>query len=566
MNLRDIKIVLRAVECLYHGLDISNYTYDDLKSTYFNDKGAKVSKAVASVPDFVIKFDESAMTVLDFYTDTFKRQKAEYILPTLDLDEEGNLINPDITPNVVVNKDTLVSLIRVLFKAGVSKFTDLDEALVDEDLEARLKALREIFDRKDIQLHKDWENLSIDKLRSNFNVLVGLAYEGQDEVKKKLIETYNRPLEHFNIKNFEDYKVIDNRLFIPINEADIHELGKDFDRAKLEGMKYIVVSKNLYDYFFCSYGSEFQSCYSLNSSHSGWYGMIPFGTFDSHFIIYGTKEVPQKTSMCGKWWTPYMFFRSWGWLNENNELLVDKQYSNRLNRHDLDNIYKILGFKYKDCVDENLKEAKEMSQFFRKYSLKFYPDSIKMGCEPWKFSRDNGYKSFIGNTSYSDDRNLIDRIHNLSEVSSTYDPLKDSLIINNRLFNPKKCPITNLMIDESESQHYYAKLFKENVGKFLVITYVDGNVAETAQSESSYGGEGSIKTSRFNRRDFDTEFNGSCLWLGKENTYININTPLPKLKEFIKGHMNDSYFDTVLLRILEDSGTTFIKYRKKEQH
>ena len=49
MNLRDIKIVLRAVECLYHGLDISNYTYEDLKSTYFNDKGAKVSKAVANL-------------------------------------------------------------------------------------------------------------------------------------------------------------------------------------------------------------------------------------------------------------------------------------------------------------------------------------------------------------------------------------------------------------------------------------------------------------------------------------------------------------------------------------
>ena len=83
-------------------------------------------------------------------------------------------------------------------------------------------------------------------------------------------------------------------------------------------------------------------------------------------------------------------------------------------------------------------------------------------------------------------------------------------------------------------------------------------------SEDSHNSGGSIITSRAGRSDNSTEISGTTLYLDMENKYKNIRMPLAKFKDFIKGHINDSAYDTILLRILEDTGTTFIKYRKKE--
>ena len=111
-----------------------------------------------------------------------------------------------------------------------------------------------------------------------------------------------------------------------------------------------------------------------------------------------------------------------------------------------------------------------------------------------------------------------------------------------------------------------AKLFTKNVGKFLIISYVDGNIAETDMSETSYEKSDVFRTSRKGRRDYSTEFDGDKITFGNEGEFSKVDVSLTKIKDFIKGHIHSSMYDTVLLRILDDNGATFIKYRKKEQH
>lgn len=553
MQTQDIKLVARAIEVMSHGVDISNYTYEDFRKTYFNKDGKIVSRAGDNVPDFLLTFDDVAVTYLDGYCCNLLRQGSSYIFKR---DIEGT------TPNITVTEDMLVSTIQALFKAGLSTFEGVAREVVDEEFMKRIKDLRENFNRKDNKPHESWlKNMSIEALQKNFETITAIAYKEQPEIRQKMFDTYTKPLKSFNIAGYEDYPIYDNRLFIPINEADIYDILKQYPEMKrdLEGMKYIVVSKNLYDYFYCSWGSAFQSCYSIgNSSHNGWFGMIPFGTFDSHFIIYGTKEEPQKVTMMGKWWAPYMYFRSWGWLSEDNKLLVDKQYSSSFRQNSFGSLYDKLGFKY-ESADIELKNGSAYKTFFNKYELRFYPDSLVRSGRKFYFRRDGGDKEFIGSNCYNGDT-VVSTLGKLSSVSDAFTCVKDIEISNGILFNPKICPVTGLHIPEEEDKSFYAKFFKEPIKSLLVMSYCDGYVKTDA---STLGNDSNVSFWR-GHTQMRSYIDGNTFYYSTTPYYFSERLfNLVKTKEFIKAHIEDAPVNCILLKVIDNNGVQFIKYRKK---
>ena len=556
MQTQDIKLVARAIEVMSHGVDISNYTYEDFRKTYFNKDGKIVQRAGDNVPDFLLTFDDTAVTYLDGYCCNLLRQGSSYIFKR---DIEG------LTPNITVTEDMLVSTIQALFKSGLSTFEGVAREVVDEEFMKRIKDLRENFNRKDNKPSESWlKNMSIEALQKNFETITAIAYKDQPEIRQKMLDTYTKPLKSFNIAGYEDYPIYDNRLFIPINEADIYDILKQYPEMKrdIEGMKYIVVSKNLYDYYYCSWGSTFQSCYSIgNSSHNGWFGMIPFGTFDSHFIIYGTKEEPQKVTMMGKWWAPYMYFRSWGWLSENNELLVDKQYSSDFRQNSFSSLYDKLGFKWDNtCGSYELKEGSELKKFFNKYELRFYPDSLNRERSKFIFYRDRGDKEFIGSNCYSGNETVVSTLGKLTSVSDTFTCVKDIEICNGVLFNPKMCPVTGLHIPENEDKSFYAKFFKEPIKSLIVLSYCDGYVKTDASTI-----EGSVSVPYWKgHNDTKCYMDGNTFYFSTKPFYFSDRViKLDKFKEFIKGHIEDAPVNCILLKVIDNNGVQFIKYRKK---
>ena len=556
MQTQDIKLVARAIEVMSHGVDISNYTYEDFRKTYFNKDGKIVQRAGDNVPDFLLTFDDTAVTYLDGYCCNLLRQGSSYIFKR---DIEG------LTPNITVTEDMLVSTIQALFKSGLSTFEGVAREVVDEEFMKRIKDLRENFNRKDNKPSESWlKNMSIEALQKNFETITAIAYKDQPEIRQKMLDTYTKPLKSFNIAGYEDYPIYDNRLFIPINEADIYDILKQYPEMKrdIEGMKYIVVSKNLYDYYYCSWGSAFQSCYSIgNSSHNGWYGMIPFGTFDSHFIIYGTKEEPQKVTMMGKWWAPYMYFRSWGWLSEDNELLVDKQYSNNLRQDCLSSLYDKLGFKWDNtCGAYELKDGAKLKKFFDKYSLRFYPDSLSRDSREFTFYRDRGDKEFIGSNCYSGNDTVVSTLGKLTSVSDTFTCVKDIEICNGVLFNPKMCPVTGLHIPENEDKSFYAKFFKEPIKSLIVMSYCDGYVKTDASTI-----EGNVCVSYWKGyNDSKCYIDGNTFYFSTKPYYFSDRViKLDKFKDFIKAHIEEAPVNCVLLKVIDNNGVQFIKYRKK---
>lgn len=557
MEYKDIMLVGRAIEIMSHGVDISNYTYEDFKNTYFNKDGKVVSKAVSSVPDFCIKFDDDSLNLIGVFSSNLLRKGSVY---RLDRElEEG------VTPNITVNEDMLISTIQALYKSGASTFDDLPKELVDEEFMNRIKDLRENFNRKDNKPSDSWlNNMSIDALKRNFEIITAIAYKNQPEIRQKMYDTYVKPIKSFGIKGYEDYPIYDNRLFIPVNEADIYDICKKYEVCKeyLKGMKYIVVSKNLYDYFYCSWGSTFQSCYSIgNSSHNGWFGMIPFGTFDSHFIIYGTKEEPQKVTMMGKWYAPYMYFRSWGWLSEDNELLVDKQYQSTISLDSIGSLYDKLGFKWEREGEEyELKEGREFKKFFDKYKLRFYPDSLVKERYKFTYRKDRGDKEFIGGNCYESEYSVVTILSRLSSVSDSFTCTKDIEIVNGVLFNPKICPITGLYIPAEEDRSFYAKFFKEPIKSLLVLSYCDGFIKTDA---STIKGDGDSEGWKWRTNAYFNLDSGIMRVTSNPDAFNSTTFNLVKVKEHIKAHIDDAPVNCVLLKVIDNNGVQFIKYRKK---
>lgn len=554
LNVEDFKLTLKAIELISKGVDVTDKDYEYLKG-YVTTKGNYVTRLTPNVTDFRCVIDDSVKELAGMPYNKVYRTGNEYKLEYRD--------DVEYVPDIDISYDIFVETIRVLHKAGISKFVGVDDDVLDPTIAERLRAIDESFNRKVIPDCAFVKEMTIDATRKWFTTATAAVYMDEKDVARKMYEAYNIPLTKFNLKGFEDYPIVDNRLYIPLSEADryrIKKFTKDSGRVYdvPEDIKYIVISKNLYDYYFCSYGSAFQSCYSLTSDHKGCYGMLPLGIFDGHYMIYATKDEPQKTSVDGtgtKWKTPYMLWRCWGWAAESdNTLLIDKLYtSSDTISAAMIRFLETLGAStsYRGLV----KDSEEFSSFFNEYDLRFYSDSIELDGDEWIFDRGDGDREFVGSCfgRYSSMKRQLEIIN---KVSDSFDINKPYEILSGLLANFKTCPITQLKIDETTDKSPLAKLFTSPVSSTLVLTYCDGFVK--CDEHSIPACSGSLKVDGNN---YGFEITPTCIYLSKR--FAESGKDIKVFKELMKQHIHGSIYDVAVVRFIEGDKVTYVKYKKK---
>lgn len=549
MYTNDILLTVKAIELLACPKVTEDVlTHDGIKNTFINAKGEPISRCSDGVQDFAIMLDEDLREFLNLYSNYLIRYGRKYKNPKV---YEG-------TVNMNLSKDVFIKTVQQLYKLGVTRYEGVDVDILDPELQQRLKAIDDSH-QYFVEMPEAWKDLSIDSMKQNFDVLTAINYANTPALMRTLVSTYTT--RHTSFLGLEGATVYDNRVFIKLSEADRYRFKKHYNNDTMfDEIKYIVVSKNLYDYYFCSYGSSHQSCFALNSSHHGYHGMIPFGTAQGHYIIYGTKEAPQKTSLIqgSKWTTPYMFFRMWGWLGTDHKIHVDKMYSGYSTSLDsaIRDILERIGFSYDSCDTFN---SKYFSDIFSEFTCKVYMDSIRMN-DNYRFFRGSGSCCFRGSTnpyyvSELDCGCCTSALSLISSVSSDFNPLQKFKIIDEHLCNVSICPITGLDIEYGEKQSKFAKYFTAALNKpLLVATYIDGlfklDHGTIDNSTTSY-----IKMCRYDASDI----NNDTLYLGK--IYSNKQIAIKQFKERVKGIVKKENKFVLLVRFVEDDKVTYVKYR-----
>lgn len=578
MNNTDIMYTLRAVEFMSHGIDVSSFDNIDMFKGFVNSKTHKyISKLSENVTDFLIKLDDDCKNILGITSDTVLRHDRNYKLIFPDTPAAEEIAGKE--PSIILTKDILVETIRVLYNKKFLTYEGVDKFLLDPDLEERLKKIDAEFKPNAKPTGTILESLSKEKTSHNFGVITAAAYHMCPEIKCKMLDYFKDDHKDFNIDTLKDFEVIDDRIYIGISEADRYRISERMNtqygvtNPDIDDFKYIVVSKNLYDYYFCSYGSEFQSCYSTTSTYKGWFGMFPYGTTDGHFIIYGTKDKAIKvgmTSESNKWEAPYMYFRCWGWASTDNKILLDKPYTNRQN---LFSVVKDLilskYFEIERSTLTNIRSSKECGEIWKTYSLRFYPDSVRVN-DQFKFNYASGTRDNVGSVKpyygrcKDRDNSLKNELDMIISVSDSFDPYKEYHVTDDGvLVNPKVCPKTHLLIDESETESKYAKYLScplESCQKFAVVTYIDGYFKLDTCTNPRPEWTGTFKIQSCTIGASTGSFkDGLCLcpsFSSREKLAIK------PFKEYLKGNINNSDIDLLLLRYVDGDKVTYIKYKK----
>jgi len=559
MNTHDMLLTFKTLELLTKGVDMNNLnTESDIKNSYFNKDNKLISRLSEGVEDFYFILDEELRQYLALDHNVFKRCGKYFYSIIEDLVPENAKILKDVT------KEIFMSAVQQVYLKGICEYQTLSLSEKDPDFITRNLKLDEGYDAS-IAPNSMIQDLSRDKTDFYLKILLAVCYWDTPDLLVKLYE-FDKSEKDWSIlkQRYPNAQIVEDRMYIPVkpsSRAMCCEGRKDF-----EGCDYIVISKNLYDYFFCSYGSAHQSCYSLSSSHRGFYGMFPMILSDNHYIVYGTKSHAQKVTVGGtdsKYPAPYMFFRTWGWMSADNKLLIDKVYSTLYNLN-VDNFLELNDIPITNNSIVNLKDGNKYAEIFNKWNCRFYPDSLRQ--DKTDFCRGNGIRSFIGSKHWKcisgDYSSIIDTL-NRNIVDPNLDIYKDIDCIENKIINPKRCAITNLVISDSEDVHWLANVVKKPCSNLLALDWVDGNFKLLASSKSGI-------YERLEHFAISTETeNTACSCkdgsvLGFTSMFSKDVIPLQTLKAYIQNYRNELDYDTVVLRVVDKNQINFIKYANKK--
>lgn len=535
LDINYIKQFMKAVELLRIGKDISQL--DSLDNILLPSEG------------FTFKVSDSIKEQLESLN-YFKRDGGEFMM-----------MNGADSCDLELTDEQAETIIEILEdKFGLSN-GNLSVKTVNKLLSQQ--AERDLGQVIDCPMMK---SLATDKVKPFFNVLTALAYYNYPDLIEKMITAFDKKYDSFDIAGLEKCKIVDNRIYIPIEDYDKKLMREDVDNDILEDVKYFVISKNLYDYYYCSWGSNIQSCFSLNSSYGGWYGMIPMGMTDTHFICYVTNGKSVDASMMNgkKFPCPQMYWRAWGWIEKDtNKLLIDRSFCKDCREHTQflrafeDKFLKSID---SFVIDRELHKTLKPTQYkkiFKEYDLHFYPDSIT-SMTTWQFRRRNGICTFRGDHTYAwkDKGNLYSVLQCFSGFVDNFDPLKpwgkDS---KNVLINYKLCPKTGLVIDISENEHPLSKYFNTPVDSSLVLSYMDGRVNVSAAS-CPYESSGLMIVPDSN--DIGS-FKARCFRQVSTYDIVNVET----LKQILKENIEASPYKVILLRVVENDTVKILKFKKK---
>lgn len=559
MQNEEIIRAFRAIELLFKDIDVSKMKREDL---------SKIDKSESDT--FIMAIDDKLKEFLEVFNSYVLRDKKVYSL----INEEY-LKKIEGKVSLTVSFDNYIDTLRLLKAAGIDAYPDIDECLLNPDFKKHMDEIDASFDYSQ---SVDCPLKSLNPLEE-LKALLALS-QYPNGLGKEIYEYANK--EHkFVLEAFKDFKVTNNRIFIPLSEADRCRLKhflverKQTDKLSMYSeMKAIVISKNPIDYFYCSYGNAFQSCFALSSNYKCWYGFVPFVTADESFIVYGTTGDVMKTSVISgtKFHSPNMLWRAWGYADENKNLLLDKKYRNSNYNLLIEFCCKFLKDKFNAICDGPHSSDERRSLFnggkglyriFRE-ELKFYSDSLIADNRRNKVDFKYGCGINI-DAEYTPEwmRDYSDFLTYAKSCSSigTINLDNPSVIVNGVLFTPKRCPITGLNIPEEKSKHEYSKYFSSPVSSLAVITYINGGILLDSLASSSR----EITTSHFGIRGASTDrnaFSEGCLYLYKG---INSSVSMPSLKslkEHLKGYIKETSLDAILLRVVEDDKVTIQVFKR----
>lgn len=553
MILEDTLKVLRAYTLLLKGIDYTKISYDSFKSY--------------SVDNVQFVIDDFTKTKLGLFNNNIVATGRAFNYSNSD--EE---FNPIGTMTEDIFKDILYSLKMCKF----SELVDVPISLYDKDYIEKLKAIDASWDYSkalDCPIKNELTTEATDK---EFKILVALS-QYPTEIAKGLYEAYKTPQE-FKLERFKDFEVTDNRIIIPLSEADKEKYKEFCNGGDILDAKAIVISKNPLDYFYCSYGNAFQSCFALNSEYAYWYGYVPFAMAPESFIVYVTNGKVNKLSFIkgSKFHIPQMHWRAWGYACEDGNLVLDKKYRKptTATKNCIEFFCNFMADKFNVHCDYRtgapertlFNKGKGIGKIWSKFKLSFFSDSImkNRNIVSFQYNRGVSHVSTEGKPRWKKTyRSLKDFADTVLSVDDNLD-ISLPIIVDSAgmLKNFKLCPVSGLPISSTESIHKLSKYFTRPSTNTLALTYIDGAVLLDF-CKSEYDSASGEKIKLFPRRDFCD----NILYVSSICAGCNVNLPklsLSSFKEMLKGDINNLPFDAVLLRIIEDDKVTYQVFKRKE--
>lgn len=578
IEVEDLVAIIKITELLQYGVDISSI---ESWKVYYNPESKKIQTRISEkIPNlFAVKFDDECLKFFDWPI------MGEYVYRTgtkIRTINNANVEDSIKEKAIPMNLATLKQIMTAMKERNIAQFAGFKRQDYDEDYAKNYEKIIASWDSTDVSEASMVESLSITNTRRYFNLLMTLA-QYPEATANRILKRYDTPSTSFGIKGLEAHKIIDNRLYIRLSPDVLDEIRAKFtDHSIVDSMKYLVISRNPYDMFFCSYGSYAQSCFSLNSSNHGWYGMLPYCTTDAQFIVYCTTGVPNQINLIKgeKTVCPKMIWRAWAWLGEDGKLLLDKIYygsdlSPVLPTDDLTvrarfvSIFteKYLGYKAeKEMLSSRQRLLKDTAGLLLAMSenLKTYRDSTSRDSEHGLVYRgwNNGERCFTGTCHYKvRERGMFYWLDQITKLDKDFTYSADFVIVGGHIMSKRRCPTTGLFIAGADTHHPLAKYFTQPSNHTLVMTYCDGRYwCDTAYPMLTTSGSIQIDiedTSNGNYCNID----GSNMYLyyrpSRWDRLVNIKT----FKEQVTGLAKRSIFNNVLVRYIEDDKVTFVKYK-----
>lgn len=523
--------------------------------------------------EFVIKFSDDIKDWLGLtYNNVYSKGDLMYYnISDTALTEKQLAVNMTVT-DVELFKETLKKTAEKLHMTN-----KLPLEITNRELYEQQEVLRNTkIDRKNIAVDCPLKDLSKDKTNIELKTLL-VAAEYNDEECKTIFCKAQEDRE-FILKDFKDYPVFNNRMFIPITDIDRKLMTIDtYDKFRDDSMakerfdeivnkcKYIVISKNPVDYFYASYGNAFQSCFALNSQYNALYGTIPLCRADGHFMVYATTgNVVDVSVISGKkFHCPQMFWRSWGYADENCDLILDKFYRQKATSIDtfIGQCIKLLQKEHTVYADKYNAVRRKLylngADLYHNYNNRFtYFDGLRDVDGTFVFtyangSRDTGCKTHSWGTN-------VDLLSVLKGITALNDIDFDKPygIVDGILCNYNVCPKTGFMLTNNKTESVYAKYLSKSAGDTILLNYIDGRVS-CSKVTSKYS-NGTILFDENYRAKYESCQN--CFYFNYGGTFT---MPLTTLKNHLKEVINHSEYDCVILRIIEDTNVNVQVFRRK---
>ena len=556
-----------AAEALADGVDISKLSKQDFVSIF---KGKKGEYRILIDKDIQALFDLKSNLVL-------RKDNAIY------LEDESK--KDSFTPNLTLDFDKAKEIMTVLYLSNLEMFSEIPEEKYMDNYKELVKNL----DKDFIEDAPMITELSRDKTDEWLKIFLAL-FNYEKGYSKKLYDDSKLDKE-FHLTKAKDFDIIDNRLYFWIKPSLKKKILKTLSSdgvtvpSAFNDVKAFVISKNVYDYFWASYGNSFQSCFSLSSEYGYLYGYVPFAMAPESFICYATTGGVNKIPIIsGKQFKcPNMLFRCWGYADEDGNLLVDKRYfsrsfeSEKFVQYMLTVITPYLSIK-DDCLNNQQRtlydDGKNIAKIFSDLDGYFYSDSLRISSDKKRVSFDWGHGTGgTGHTKYpwsSTHSRFTDYASTITQVMDNLTLDKPFNVVNGVLMNPKTCPVTGFYISEEESKSPFAKFYTTSCKSSAMITYVGGQVfLDSLAVADGYVSSSKmvLKQNYSNSNDRRGFYNG-CLFILPYSAIpdsTSKSVTLKTVKEIIKGDIDRLNIDGILLRYFEGHEVKYQFYKHREK-